>query len=199
MLDLNHLGLGNHPGISSAKGAELAEAGAVCLEERAHRQGVAFTVQGAVDRIYRLVWAPVTPQMQRTWADHQEATEDGAACIAAILADKEIGQTVIIRARKSTVQQPTGFDYWLGDDNIAEMSASERLATESLRNLLAHDNLVARTRLEVSGIRNGNDAMVEQRVQRKLAQMNNSDILGLPAYAIVVEFGRPQAKLRRKP
>ena len=198
MLDLNDLGQENHPGISAAKGAELAEACAVCLEDQGHHQDVELAVQGTFNRMYRLAWEPVTPQVQRTWDDDQEATEDGAACIAAFLADREIGQTVILRTRKSTAQQPTGFDYWLGDDNIAEMSAAERMVTESLANLLADDNLVARTRLEVSGIRNGNNATIVQRVQRKLRQMNRSDALGLPAYAIVIEFGRPVAEVRQK-
>lgn len=198
MLDLNDLGQGNHPGISAVKGAELAQACAVCLEEQGHQQGAQLMVQGTCNSNYRLVWQPVTPQARRTWDDDQEATEDGAACIAAFLADRGIGQTVILRTRKSTAQQPTGFDYWLGDDNIAEMSAAKRMVTESLANLLADDNLVARTRLEVSGIRNGNNAIIAQRVQRKLRQMERSDALGLPAYAIVIEFGRPVAEVRQK-
>ena len=198
MLDLNDLGLGNHPGISTPKGSALAEAGAVCLEERGHHQGTPLAVQGAFNRNYPLAWTPVTLQVHRTWDDQEEATEDGAACIAALLADREIGQTVILRARKSTAQQPTGFDYWLGDGNIAEMSEAERKATESLTRLFEDNNLVARTRLEVSGIRNGDDAAVQRRVQRKLSQMDRSDTLGLPAYAIVIEFGRPLAEVRRK-
>ncbi len=198
MLDLNELAVGEHPGITAEKGAELAQAGAVCLEERGHAQGVMLTVRGSVSNSHRLAWTPVTPQAHRTWADDAEATEDGAACIAALLANREMGQMVVIRAAKSTPQRPTGFDYWLGDDNMANMSDVEQEATESLASFLAGDRLVVRTRLEVSGIRNDSDAAIRARVRRKLRQMDRSNTLELPAYAIVVEFGHPVAEVRRK-
>ena len=199
MLDLNELAAGGHPGITAEKGAELAQAAAVCLEERGHTQGTTLTVRGSISNSYGLAWPPVTPQARRTWADDDEATEDGAACIAALLANREIGQTVVIRAAKRRQEhQPTGFDYWLGDDNIASMSDSERAATDSLATFLDDNGLVVRIRLEVSGIRNDNDAAIRARIGRKLRQMDRSDTLGLPAYAIVVEFGRPLAEVRRK-
>ena len=102
------------------------------------------------------------------------------------------------RTRKSTPQYPTGFDYWLGDDNTACMSDAERAATESLASFLGDEKLVARAMLEVSGIRKADDRTIRARVRRKLRQMNRSDALGLPAYAIVVEFGRPLAEVVRK-
>ena len=199
MLNLNELAAGEHPGITAEKGAELAQAGAVCLEERGHAQGVMLTVRGSVSNSYRLDWTSVTPQARRTWADDDEATEDGAACIAALVANREIGQAVVVRAaRRRQRHQPTGFDYWLGDDNIANTSEAERVATDSLATFLDDGGLVVRTRLEVSGIRNDNDSVIRTRVRRKLRQMDRSDTLGLPAYAIVVEFGRPLAEVRRK-
>jgi hypothetical protein len=78
------------------------------------------------------------------------------------------------------------------------MSDVEQAATESLADLLANEHLVARIRLEVSGIRNASDRVIRDRARRKLSQMNRSDTSGLPAYAIVVEFGRPLAEVRRK-
>ena len=199
MLDLNDLAAGGNPGITPAKGAELAEAGAVCLESQGHNQGVLLTIRGDVrNGNETITWPTVTQQARRTWNDGDEATEDGAAGIATLLANQEIGHLVIIRARKSTPQEPTGFDYWLGDDNIAEMSDVEQAATESLADLLANEHLVARIRLEVSGIRNAGDKVIRDRARRKLRQMNRSDASGLPAYAIVVEFGHPLAEVRRK-
>lgn len=198
MLNLNDLAAGGNPGVTVAKGAELAQAGAVCLEEQGHNQGVPLTVRGNVANNYRLAWTPVTSQALRTWSDDAEATEDGAAGISILIANREIGQSVIARARKSSPQQPTGFDYWLGDDNIESMSDAEQSATASLAVILADDGLVARTRLEVSGIRNNSDIAIRKRIGQKLRQMNRSDTLGLPAYAIVVEFGRPLAEIRRK-
>ena len=198
MLDLNDLAAGGNPGITAEKGSELAQAAAYCLEEEGHQQGAALSVRGDINRTYGLTWTPVTAQVRRTWHDDEEATEDGAACVAALLANLEIGKAVIIRARKSTPQQPTGFDYWLGDDNIADMSRAERTATESFSHLLADDSLVVRIRLEVSGIRKDSDTAIRGRATRKLRQMRRSDTLELPGYAIVVEFGQPVAEVRRK-
>ncbi len=196
MLDLNELGRGENPGISVAKGTEMAEAAAVCLEERGHTQGVTMVIRGHHHQNHRLDWTPVTAQVRRTWDDDDEATEDGAACIAALIANHDIGQMVIVRARKSTPQQPTGFDYWLGDNDTDSMSDAERAATDSLSSLLAEDNIVARMRLEVSGIRNGDDSVLAARVRSKLRQVGRSKALEIPAYVIVVEFGRPIAEVR---
>ena len=199
MLDLNDLAGGGNPGITAEKGAGLTQAAAVCLEEQGHQQGALLTIRGNVsNRTCPLAWPPVNLQDRRTWNDDQEATAEGASGIAALLANRAIGHQVILRSRKSTPQDPTGFDYWLGDDNIANMSDAERTATESLAFQLADDNLVARARMEISGIRQGSDTAIRARTRRKLDQMNVSDELGLPGYATVVEFGRPLAEVRRK-
>ena len=199
MLDLNDLAAGGNPGITAQKGAAIAQAGAVCLESQGHNQGALLTVRGNVSNgTYPLAWPPVEAQARRTWNDDQEATAEGASGIAALLANREIGHQVILRSRKSTPQDPTGFDYWLGDDDIATMSDSERAATESLAFQLADDGLVARARMEVSGIRQGDESRINVRTRLKLHQMNVSDELGLPGYAVVVEFGRPVAEVRRK-
>ena len=199
MLNLNDLATGGNPGITAEKGAALAQAAAVCLEEQGHQEGTLFTILGNVsNRTCPLAWPPVNLQGRRTWNDDQEATAEGASGIAALLANREIGHQVILRSRKSTPQDPTGFDYWLGDDNIANVSDAERTATESLALQLADDNLVARARMEISGIRQGSDTAIRARTRLKLNQMNVSDELGLPGYATVVEFGRPLAEVRRK-
>lgn len=196
-LELNDLTAGNNPGITPEVGAALAQAGAVCLEAQGHVPGALLTVRGEYGTSYRLGWTPVTPQARRTWDDANEATEDAAAGISILLANREIGQAVIARARKSSPQQPTGFDYWLGDDQTDNMSDAEQTATESLAGILASANLVARSRLEVSGIRSANDRVIRSRVRRKLDQMRPSDAMNLPGYAIVVEFGRPVAEVRK--
>ena len=199
MLNLNELADGGNPAITVEKGAALAQAGATCLESQEHNQGTLLTVRGnVINRTYPLAWPPVNAKTRRTWNDDQEATAEGASGIAALLANREIGHQVILRSRKSTPQDPTGFDYWLGDDDKANMSDAEQTATESLAFQLADDNLVARARMEISGIRQGSDAAIKARTQLKLNQMNVSDELGLPGYAAVVEFGRPLAEVRRK-
>lgn len=197
-LDLNDLTAGDNPGITPEVGAALAQAGAICLAERGHTQGAPLTVRGDYDNRYQLAWPPVTPQARRTWNDDPDATEDAAAGISVLLANRIVGLEVIARARKSSPQHPTGFDYWLGDDRADDMTDAERAATESLSHTLYDANLVARSRLEVSGIRNGNDSVIKARVRRKLRQMRPSDALGLPGYAIIVEFGHPLAEVKRK-
>lgn len=193
MLDLNELTAGGHPVITAEKGADLAQAGAVCLEERGHAQGVALVVRGSLSNSYRLVWTPATAHARRTWSDDTEATEHGAAGIAALLAIREISFLVVLRSWKGT-----GFDYWLGDYDIIDMSYVERRITDDLAIFLEDDGIAVRARTEVSGIRDGNDYTVNQKVNEKLEQMGRSDHLGIPAYAIVVEFGRLLAVVSEK-
>lgn len=91
--------------------------------------------------------------------------------IAVLLAQKEIGYTVIERSRIGT-----GFDYWLGkESNLFQKKA----------------------RLEISGILRGSNSDVKARIRQKLKQTNRSDGV-LPAYVIVVEFGHPLAEVQKK-
>ena len=149
----------------------LAEAGGVCLESQGHVMGVQLRVSGYANNIYRLEWPPITDQISRTWNDLPEATEDGAMGIAVLLAKRETGHAVLERSRKGT-----GFDYWMGDES-----------TEPFQD---------KARLEISGILNGNDYEVRKRVRQKLKQTSRSNGL-LPAYVIVVEFGKPLAQIQK--
>lgn len=171
MLDLNDLGNGI-PAITKYFGMVLAEAGGICLESQGHVQGVQLCVRGYSNGSYPLAWPPITEQTRRCWNDHEVATEHGAMGIAILLAQKEIGYTVIKRSRKGT-----GFDYWMGD-----------VSAYPFQN---------KARLEISGIREGNDQQVKARVQQKLKQTGRSDG-ALPAYVIVVEFGQPLAEVQEK-
>ena len=44
----------------------------------------------------------------------------------------------------------------------------------------------------------GDDKIIKSRVAQKLKQTDRSDKTKLPAYVVVVEFGRPIADVRRK-
>ncbi len=193
MLDLNELDTDDIPGVGRERGVDLAKAGAVCLESQGHIQGVRLTVRGVFDGSYTLTWPQVTAQDRRTWGDPDEATEDGAAGIATLLAIREIGYTVILRSHKRT-----GIDYWLGNDDQSNVTAVERTLTADLQALLEDDDLVVKGRMEVSGIRQGNDREIRRRTSLKLSQTDRSDSSGLPAYVVVVEFGRPFAEVTRK-
>ena len=168
------MGKGSIPGISGAVGAALAEVAGVCLESQGHAPGVRLSVTGDSGSSYSLQWPPISAQSRRTWNDPEEATENGASGIAALLIIQETSYVPIERSRKLT-----SIDYWLGD--AADATALEYQA-----------------RLEVSGIRQGDARTVRDRMRRKLAQTDPSDLSGLPAYVIVVEFGSPQAEVRRK-
>ena len=141
-LNLDNLSNGKIPGITQRLGGALAEAGSVCLESEGHAQGVQLTVRGDVNNRYLVRWHPVDDQARRAWGDATEATEYGAAGIAALLTERVLPYTIIERSMKDT-----GFDYWLGDG--ASDLPMERVA-----------------RLEVSGIRHGNDSDIQKKSER---------------------------------
>ena len=173
MLDLNELAEGRFPAITEAIGATFAEAAGVCLESQGHSPGVQLIIRGDKSGDYTLEWTPVTLQAQtRAWNDTEEATEFGAAGIAILLAEKELGYVATYRSRKGT-----GFDYWLGDASDGPFSEHK-------------------ARLEVSGIRQGNEGIIRARVRQKIDQIEQTDASPLPAYVIVVEFSHPIAEVR---
>lgn len=173
MLDLNDLSLGLMPGVTAEAGASLAQAAGVCLESQGHAQGVNLRVRGDRRGNHEMHWPPVTPQAQRSWANEDNATEDGAAGVAVLLAREEIGYLVVERANRGA-----GFDYWLGSQ-VEEVASYE-------------------AKMEVSGIRNG-EPNVPGRVRAKIGQMTRPSppvAPNLPAYAVVTEFSRPVAEIR---
>ena len=168
MLDLNDLPR-EHPGIGDA----LAQAGAICLESQNHTPGVALAVRGnaAVDS-YRLEWDPPTGPGSALW-QYNQATEWGAAAVAILLVNQETPYRVVESAAART-----GIDFWLSEDSDLTFQR--------------------KARVEVSGIRNGNDAAVTRRVSQKLTHTAQSDHSQTTAYVIVVEFSRPVAEIRAR-
>lgn len=173
-LNLAKLGEGL-PAITPAFGAALAEACAVCLNDRGHSNGVEIKINGDFTTTFKLYWPTVTEQMMRCWNDEQYTTEQAAYGIAFMLVRELTEFTVIERSRKGT-----GFDYWLGYPE-----QEERLPFQN------------KARLEVSVIRQGNSSLVQARVKQKKAQTKRSDGV-LPAYIIVVEFSTPLSWVKKK-
>ena len=171
MLDLNELSAGL-PAITPPYGSILAEAGGYCFESVGHKPGDSIIIQGDYEKEYTLLWPTIDDQVRRCWNDPEVTTEHGAVGVAILLAKKEIGYDVIERSRKGT-----GFDYWLGneEDNPFQNKA----------------------RLEISGIRNGNNSQIRSRVKTKIKQTDPSDGM-LPAFVIIVEFSKPLAEVRKK-
>jgi hypothetical protein len=113
--------------------------------------------------------------MRRYWADEQHTTEQAAYGIALLLIERLTGYTAVGRASKGT-----GFDFWLGEYNEDAETSVQHLA-----------------RLEVSGIRKGNDRLIASRVAQKKKQVAVSNGTH-PAYIVVVDFSRPIAWVVRK-
>ena len=173
MLDLNDLTTGNIPAVTPALGGALAEAAGICLESQRHTPGVFLQLIGISGDRYALMWPVITEQALKAWNETEKATQWGAEGIAVLLADRLLPYTPIEASRRGT-----GFDYGM-------VSQSD-------------DSFQPKARLEVSGIRNGNDGDVRRRVREKLAQIGQSDNLGMVGYVIVVEFSRPIAEVWEK-
>ena len=166
-------------GIEPARGETFAHAASVCLEDRKHVTGVLMHVGGSMKRKFKrklpvklpVFWESIDEQVRRSWADLEEATEHGAYGIAALLIVRLTDLTVVQRAKKGK-----GFDYWLGPKNGDQV--------------LFQDT----ARLEVSGILDGDKYDIEQRVKEKCIQVKQ----GLPGFVVIVEFGRPEARMVTK-
>jgi len=161
------------PGLTLAAGGYLAEAAAVCLEDRKHASEVSLSVEGSYRRAVRLSWEQVSDQQRRTHADLHEATEYGACGIAILIVESACQKVVVERSKKGTF-----FDYWVGKEGKGELFQD-------------------RARLEVSGILDGDDKKVEMRTSQKLDQISQAKGK-LPTYVAVIEFGRPKARVIRK-
>jgi len=162
------------PGLTEACGQTLAQAAAVCLEDRKHQTGVCLRRVGMMIDDLHVEWLPVDDQNRRCYADMQEATERGACGVAILVVREVTGMVVVERSKKGT-----GFDYWLGDKD--------------------YDGLPFQgtARLEVSGILSGTKTQIDLRIKQKKEQIAPTDQLA-PGYVAVVEFGTPVAHVENK-
>jgi hypothetical protein len=163
------------PGLTPASGKMLAEAAAVCLEDRQHQPGVKFPQAGLVAEDFHVEWPAVDDQCRRCYADMQEATERGACGVAILVVKEATGLVVIDRSKKGT-----GFDYWLGEEDSDGLPFANGVS-----------------RLEVSGILAGTKSQIDSRVKEKKGQMKRSDHVA-PGFVAVVEFGTPVACVESK-
>ena len=174
-LDLRNLGTGI-PALTSAMGNVLAEAAAVCLEDQGHDDPVEIHIRKVDSPLFLLSHPVATEAMRRTHNDLERATEHGAYGVAILLIRRLTGLTAIQQSKKGT-----GFDYWLGPEDGEDTLPFQSSA-----------------RLEVSGILNGTSSQFTTRMKQKLKQTEASDSTNLTAYAVVVEFSRPQAEVGKR-
>jgi hypothetical protein len=162
-------GLGS---LTPASGAFMSEAASVCLEDQGHGLSMDLQVEGRFDEIVTLRREPVDERARWSHNDTERATENGA-CGVALLALRELtGLTVLLQSRRGS-----GFDFWLGPDTGFLFQAG--------------------VRLEVSGIRRGDEVSIRRRLRSKLRQIGRSHHLA-PAYVAVVEFSRPVLRVEER-
>jgi hypothetical protein len=152
----------------------MGSCAAVCLEKNAHTSGVLMPIEGDYSSKFSLTWSELSEKHHSTCADIQEATEFGAYGVAILMVRETTGKTVVQRAAKGP-----GFDFWVGDEE------DDELPFQGL------------TRLEVSGILEGDSASIRARVNQKKKQVIPSDGRG-PAIIAVVDFGCPLTRMESK-
>jgi len=164
------------PGITPNIGAVYEEAAITCLEEAGHASGVDMNIDGDSILTMTVIWTKEgdAGQIARAWNDKDVAVEYGAYGIAALLVDSMTEYTVVERSQKGT-----GIDYWLGKKGSNEPLFQKK------------------ARLEVSGIRKGDDRNITARTHAKEKQIAPSDG-SLPGIVVVVEFSAPRARMRTK-
>lgn len=159
-------------GLSAAYGSFLAEAASRCLRHHNHKDPTLVSITGDITTTYSLTRYAANTHEENTWADLYEATEYGAYGAGIVVALRLTEKSRVERSVRGT-----GIDYWIGDGD-------------------SHDGPFQRTaRLEISGILNGDEAKIAQRLSGKLSQSERSNSSHLPAYIAVIDFARPEARV----
>lgn len=172
MLDLRSLANGR-PGITAAWGTVLAEAATVCLEDQQHSPGVQLRVRGHSNGGCLLEWQNGNDQMRLCYNDSGYTTEHGAYGVAILIAELLTGLTVTERSDKGT-----HVDFWLGEED----DDSPPFSSEA--------------RLEVSGIRRGDDGTIASRLREKMVRLDGIEH-PLTAFVIIVEFSSPISEVQQ--
>jgi hypothetical protein len=153
-----------HEGLTQAVAANYLEAARVSLD-RHHQPPVGFGIVGLGGNADVVVeWEQTNARVRGAWANHDDATRDGAYAVA--LAALELSEGLFALRRAET---RTGADYYVGPPGTQ---------LEDLEDSL---------RFEVSGVDKGALAVVEQRLREKLDQAARG-ASNLPAVAGVVGF-----------
>jgi len=153
-----------HPGLTPAVAKDYAEAARVCLD-RHHASPILVEIDNGGSRSEVIVhWSETTDRERAARANAIDTTEAGAYGIALGAVELARGMVAVRRAETGT-----GADYYM-----APLGA----AVDDLENCL---------RLEVSGVDNGDERSVRQRLVQKRAQAR-AGTSNLPALAAVVGF-----------
>ena len=153
-----------HVGLTKAVADSYTEAARVCLD-RHHQPPTDFDLDRNGSHSTAVVeWQPTDTQTRGAWANETDTTEDGAyACVIAA-AELAGGLLAVYRA-----ETKTGADYYMVPEGIPP------------------DDLESCLRLEVSGLDQGQESRIRQRLREKLAQAAEGNS-NLPAMAGVIGF-----------
>lgn len=178
-LVLSELGTAS-PYLEPSAGMNMANAASRCLAANQHPKVSTLEVVGGYqDCMVELERQDITARLLATYANLTDAVEHGAYGVAILLAKALAGLRFVEQAVYGT-----GVDYWLGDDDSDE--------TEDF-------NFVRKTaRLEVSGLHSGTTKSFNSRVNEKRKQSQRSDRRMIPAFIVVVDFGKPRAHMERR-
>ena len=170
-MELPHLPLQDmaerHEGLTPAVAASYLEAARVTLS-RHHEPPQEFALRKFVYDSYEpssfvMIWEPPDENCLRAWANHDDATRDGAYACAIAAAELFLGLYAVRRA-----ETLTGADYY-----VAPLGGTI-------------EDLESCFRLEVSGT-NLDESRLRRRLSEKIQQAQDGKS-NLPALAIVVGF-----------
>ena len=156
---------GSTPDLDPTLGELMAKCAAVCFDSQGHAIGKEMLVLGKLKSRLKVFWQPVSPAMARSYRLDTWVTDQGACGVAIMVVQSLTTYKVVEQSVRGT-----GFDFWLGR-----------------KGKLPFDR---KARLEVSGLRRGNDTDVRARRDDKMNQTKQSDNTGLKALIVIVEFGR---------
>jgi len=163
--------------LSSGKAKMLMETCVWSLQHTGHKNGVQLALDYDNNQfLYHVAWSEDEIDLDAVMRSYNQndATEYGAEAIAILISMDRTQYNLIYRAITST-----GIDYWLGFRNNNPNNPFERAA-----------------RLEISGIiRETSSNSVDKRLKEKLQQTYPTHHTGLPVFVVIVEFGKPQAKM----
>ena len=159
-----------HRGLTPAVCASYAEAASVCLS-RHHEPPRDLRLTTPETRVREINWAKPDARTRDAWANRDDATRDGAYSVSMAAVEAELGWLAVSRA-----ETRTGADYYVGPPGAVDLESAFRL--------------------EVSGVDEGDDAVVAHRVSDKIRQTREGSS-SLPAIASVVGFKAALVVIRR--
>jgi hypothetical protein len=166
IIDLDKLQLGI-PNLTPRTCSYYYERSIYCLNSQKHQSGATISIRNSDQNLQKfvLIWSErITEQIIASCQDIQDTTKDGAYGIALMVFPKFCEYDIIATAPKGF-----GNDFWFFSNDP--------------------ENPI-KARLEVKGIRNGDESLINRRLKEARKQLDKPLDFPLPTYIIVVEFSK---------